>query len=96
MSQDDPSQSQQNRNELNGIERRLAETERRDFGNRWRATWIQSLDRIPKTHRVLVVLVVAYPIEALLLSYFNCPPITYYVAGAITALAMVLSKVGDN
>ena len=96
MSQDDPSQSDTNPHEINGIERRLAEIERRDFGDTWRATWLQSLDRVPATHRVLVILAVSYAIEAMLLSYFNCPPITYYVAGAVSALAMVLSKVGDT
>jgi hypothetical protein len=95
MSPDDRNQSQ-NPHEPNDIERRLEEIERREFGERWRETWIQSLDRIPLVHRTLVILSVAYPIEVLLLSYFNCPPITYYVAGALTALAMVLSRVGDN
>ena len=90
MSQDD--NQPKPRHEPNDIEYRLEEIQRRDFGGYWRETWMQSLDRIPAEHRVLFALAVAYPIEAILMSRFNCPPIAYYVAGALSALAMFLSR----
>lgn len=92
MSQDDNNEPKRNRHELSGIERRLEEIERRELGGCWRDTWMQSLDRIPGEHRILLALVVAYPIEAVLMSHFNCPPIAFYVAGALTGLAIFFSR----
>src|SRR2546423_14347043 len=67
------------------LARRLAEIEKRDFGNDWRITWSDSFKHVPSRHRAIVFLVVLFPFGLYAMAKGNCPPYAYYLAAIIVA-----------
>ena len=89
MSSDDSNNSPPN-DDNESLARRLAEIEKRDFGDDWRINWNETFKDVPPRHRSIVLLAVLFLAAVVAMVKTNCPPYSLFLAAIVVLVAIGL------
>ena len=89
MSSDDSNNSPPS-DDNESLARRLAEIEKRDFGNDWKIDWNETFKDVPPRHRSIVLVAALFLLAVFAMVKTNCPPYALFLAATVVLVAIGL------